>query len=268
LVRGAVVLPLLVTVGLSALLLWDVGVLHARSGWVEHSRQVIGQVNLAQRLLIDEETGVRAYILSGDVAFLEPFAGGRAALPTALDTLAALVSDNPAQQARVETFRHGYRDWAQAIDAALAHAQAEQSWTRPADAGLRRDMLQRKAEMDGLRQITGAMVTAEEQLLAERADKAAWTIRATEWAGVVVAVIFGTLMTVASILRLASLDRFYRLALRRREESEESERRSRHAAEALAAEIAEQSREMERRFIAMRDERDRAVQRPTSPGRG
>jgi CHASE3 domain sensor protein len=267
-VRTAVVVPLLLTGGLCALLLWDVGVLHAQSRRVERSRQVIGQVNLAQKLLVDQETGLRAYLPTGDPRFLEPYESSQAALPGVLDALANVVTDDSAQRARVEDLRVQVAEWSRYAGDVKARMDRDQSWKLPADASRVKEMLLGKSEMDGMRRVTDAMVAGEERLLAEHTTKAARSVAATEWAGAVLALIFGVVVAVSSVVPLSSLDRAYRLALRRREESEASERQARHAAEALAAEIAEQSREIERKFITMRDERDAALAQAGKPGRG
>jgi len=44
-----------------------------RAGWVEHTDQVISIAQRIYRSRIDQETGVRAYLLTKDERFLQPF---------------------------------------------------------------------------------------------------------------------------------------------------------------------------------------------------
>ncbi|RYE30102.1 MAG: hypothetical protein EOP23_19945 [Hyphomicrobiales bacterium] len=53
----------------------------------------------------DAETGQRGFLLTGDVDYLVPFTGGRAAAGPELDILAALVDADTAQKERVATLR-------------------------------------------------------------------------------------------------------------------------------------------------------------------
>ena len=48
---------------------------------------------------------VRGYLLTEDAKFLEPYESASAALPAAIDRLAALVADNSGQQASMEQVR-------------------------------------------------------------------------------------------------------------------------------------------------------------------
>jgi signal transduction histidine kinase/CHASE3 domain sensor protein len=85
---------------------------------VERSERVAASANLLERLLLDLETGQRAYVITGRRAFLEPWDRALRAYPQAAAELRALVVD-PAQRRRVDLIEDGIdayvRDWSQRV---------------------------------------------------------------------------------------------------------------------------------------------------------
>jgi CheY-like chemotaxis protein/signal transduction histidine kinase/CHASE3 domain sensor protein len=97
-----VTLPLVIGV-LSALLF--VGVityLLSVLNWVEHTERVIGHANEVSKLAVDQESGLRGFLLTNDEAFLAPYTLGKAKSSAAMATLAGLVVDNPPQVDRLK----------------------------------------------------------------------------------------------------------------------------------------------------------------------
>jgi serine phosphatase RsbU (regulator of sigma subunit)/CHASE3 domain sensor protein len=84
---GALVLGLL---GLVAVLL-------STMRWLDHSDIVLQRGLYAQKLLLDVQTSVRGYDLSGDRAYLEPAERALPLIRPALDEILELVRDNPSQ---------------------------------------------------------------------------------------------------------------------------------------------------------------------------
>src|SRR5438445_2751822 len=71
--RRVVLIPLGVAVILAVTLILEVQSFVNRAGWVEHTDQVISIAQRIYRARIDQETGVRAYLLTKDESFLQPF---------------------------------------------------------------------------------------------------------------------------------------------------------------------------------------------------
>lgn len=80
----------------------------AASGWmrqnaieaardVDHNNEIIQTNQKVLISLLNAETGVRGYFLTGEVRFLKPFNLGQKNLPPSLEQLEKLVQDNPAQ---------------------------------------------------------------------------------------------------------------------------------------------------------------------------
>src|SRR5687767_11406490 len=93
--------PALLLISLASMLLWRVHSLREDFERVNHSDQVIARVHFLQELLLDRETGVRAYLLVKEADFLEPYHRANAQLGPAFDELRSQISDNPAQSQRL-----------------------------------------------------------------------------------------------------------------------------------------------------------------------
>src|SRR6266545_1346940 len=70
---------------------------------VSHTDSVLIEREKLLSALKDAETGARGYVLTGDTAFLEPFNSAEAKVTESLKDLRAITSDNPRQQARLDT---------------------------------------------------------------------------------------------------------------------------------------------------------------------
>jgi CHASE3 domain sensor protein len=249
----SVFLPLPLMAVVCGILLWQLSRWQSEATWVDHTREVLVQAHLAQRLLLDQETGRRGYLLTGQRDFLQPYESGSKMFPLAVDRLASLTSDNAAQQARIAQLRQQHAAWNtnpldMPRDQAIAQAGA------------------RKKTMDEMRDSLGKIIGTEEQLLARRRESArdAWHT-ATVVAGVVLTAAAAFLTWF--ILRLVGrVDRVYQKALDESKKSLERERNARTAAEAIAEEVTERSREMERVFTDVRTQRDQAVRRLSELG--
>lgn len=67
---------------------------------VQHAYEVRDAVNHVLTDLMDAETGTRGYVLTGDIAFLDPYRRGANAITTDLASLGAQIGDDPTQRQR------------------------------------------------------------------------------------------------------------------------------------------------------------------------
>src|SRR5580698_10094566 len=74
-------------------------------GWVEHTWQVIDQVERIMGSAEDAETSIRGYLLSGEESYLDPYQTATRELPPELDRFQTLTSDNPSQHNRLIDMR-------------------------------------------------------------------------------------------------------------------------------------------------------------------
>jgi PAS domain S-box-containing protein len=155
---------------------------------VEHTQEIIGQVQRVLRLAAEAESSVRAFAITGDNAFLDQYTASTAALDLEDGRLAGLVSDSAEQRGRVHELVDVLRRRVNALEDAKGRRQAggldavRQS-TAP---------YQGKRLMDQARSIAGAITDHEQTLLGERRRQSAvglrWT-RAVALAGTVGAVL-------------------------------------------------------------------------------
>ena len=75
------------------------------AGGVAHTLQVRADLEAAFAAVIDAETGVRGYVITGDSAYLAPYDSARATLGPRLTRLGTLIADNPVQQHRLDSLQ-------------------------------------------------------------------------------------------------------------------------------------------------------------------
>src|SRR5262245_19620625 len=73
----------------------------AAQRWAVHTKDVIAKVEETYRRLLEGYAGVRNLIASSDTSVAHQMQRGTAVVPALLEEIRTLVSDNPAQQARV-----------------------------------------------------------------------------------------------------------------------------------------------------------------------
>ena len=146
---------------------WEkLAVIDDTTQWSSHTEEVLRATRATAAAMVDQETGVRGYLISGDRSFLEPFTAGSTAYEAELARLRRLTADNPAQQRRLDSLEQNARRWHN--DVAVPEIAL---MDRPETRAEARDMEARrtgKVPMDAIRQLTGEIRQAEENLLAER----------------------------------------------------------------------------------------------------
>ncbi|WP_380772502.1 methyl-accepting chemotaxis protein [Sphingomonas yabuuchiae] len=132
----------------------------------EHTYKVIMASNKLVEAMINQETGLRGYLLTANRDFLAPYDQGALDFDRAMKDARQLTGDNPGQQLRltdVGALAKRWRDEVARPNIALMAVPATQAEARVSAAkGLG------KALMDRLRAQTGAVIATENRLLAER----------------------------------------------------------------------------------------------------
>ena len=88
---------LVVLFALCALVFSNLNKLNSSSDWIEHTHRVINHANQLVAFMVDRETGMRGYAVSGDEEFLAPYKSGESEFKTLVKELQVTVSDNPPQ---------------------------------------------------------------------------------------------------------------------------------------------------------------------------
>src|SRR4051794_14694568 len=100
LTRSVMVPPALLSF-LALVFLGQIMYLLSAGQWVDHTDQVIAKANTLLKLLVDGETGMRGYLITGEPVFLEPYHVEEKGVGLAFEGLIDLVSDNPPQVERL-----------------------------------------------------------------------------------------------------------------------------------------------------------------------
>lgn len=210
--------------------------LNEAAAWVDHTDRVIAEANLAQRLMIDKESGVRAFLLTREPAFLRVYEDARPL--DALERVRTMV-DRPEQAARVKAVRELYVAWL---------GRAEEALARPAEGSRRDQVAARMREMDVMRGLVAGFVQEEEELRAQRVEAMRRETRYAEGGAVVLLLLVGAGMAAASRRELAVMTRTYDEALRRSAESE-AQVAAAAARERAAREQAEKALQLKEEFL-------------------
>lgn len=84
---------------------WSIRGLSIQTAQVEHTYQVLQEVETITAVLKDAQAGTRGYLLTGDPVYLRPYSMATGQLPASLERVQALTADNPSQQARLDSLR-------------------------------------------------------------------------------------------------------------------------------------------------------------------
>ena len=180
LLRKMILVPMGITAALAILLLWETFDLNRSLQSVDHTDQVLDQSRHLFALLVDMESGMRGYIVTGDESFLQPYIEGAKRIDPEYQALYEMVSVNlPQQQQRLTDFHAGYVDWEGYASQMIAQRRAGKS--DPAFYENR----QGKLRMDALRGQILEFQNVEAGLRIERVQAAhlRWTVMVTSFLG-------------------------------------------------------------------------------------
>ena len=193
---------LLLVAGINAFAFRTTQVNLESGNWVNHTREVITTANNTLTALVNMETGLRGFMVTGKDQFLEPYSAGQKAYRSHLDTLSSLTSDNARQVERWNDIRRTAASWetdlAQkgiALRREISSGQATfEQLSSFVETGGGKEMF------DRIRSLFGAAVAEEEQLLQARQDASAAAARR-----LLQVTLWGTIGVVAAGLTLAVL---------------------------------------------------------------
>ncbi len=135
--------------------------------WVEHTDQVISQANEGYRLTIDQQAGLRGYLIAGETDVLAPYEEARSRIGSHMNGLKQLVKDNPAQLERLQEIGDLQARWA--VMAAELIEQRQATNAPPASVKVAGGSL-----MTGIRKHFDDFVATEQQLRHDRNERASF----------------------------------------------------------------------------------------------
>lgn len=130
-----------------------------------HSVEVIAVGHEWEKLIIDMETGLRGYKMTGDSRFLEPYNLAEPQVDAQYARLIELTSDNPEQTAALQDADKLVLQWRDIARKSIQDGQYKGGPDALDDA------LSRKALMDSIRSQIATFIAHENQLLNQRSEK-------------------------------------------------------------------------------------------------
>ncbi|MBI9101861.1 MAG: CHASE3 domain-containing protein [Spirochaetales bacterium] len=79
--------------------------------WVSHTYEVIGDGEELLSFMVDQETGMRGFLATGNDNYLEPYHGGKEGFAELMTELQTIVDDNPEQVARLQKIDSAAKNW-------------------------------------------------------------------------------------------------------------------------------------------------------------
>src|SRR5215204_6346140 len=98
----AVIAPLVIMVLLAGALLWEIDSYRTATRAVIRSDRTIAQAIQLQKLLVDMESGLRGYLLTGADEFLDPYNQALPQIQPTVDMLNTRIADEPEQLERLK----------------------------------------------------------------------------------------------------------------------------------------------------------------------
>lgn len=109
--RTSSLLPLLPILALAIGLYLLVGYLVETMQWVDHTDRVIAEAQELRGTLLNQQAGLRGYLLTDDETMLEPYRTGASHFASEVETLRRLVEDSPVQQQRLDAIGQAVDGW-------------------------------------------------------------------------------------------------------------------------------------------------------------
>jgi PAS domain S-box-containing protein len=106
-----VLLPLVLLLFLAVVMAWQIQRTLREQRRIDHTDRVTAQLNEIERLVVDQDTGLRGFQLTRDPTTLEPYQNAEGALHAALDRVLELVRNDPDQLLRLREIRDSHQLW-------------------------------------------------------------------------------------------------------------------------------------------------------------
>jgi methyl-accepting chemotaxis protein len=132
----------------------------------KHSYRVLDVLSDAREAMVNRETGLRGFLISGDEATLAPYTAGTAAFARALAEARQLTSDNPTLQQHLREVEAAAATWTRTVaERAIALARVPETRAQALEIEARGEG---RASFDAFRRAVEQVVAIERRLLEER----------------------------------------------------------------------------------------------------
>lgn len=204
--RQTLFLPILLLLALAGFAAWQILRSSSALQAIDRSDEFTAQLEELQKLILDQETGLRGFQLTSDPAMLAPFRAAMGPIDKRFDALHQQLSTRPNQTQRLAIARDRYQLWLGFAQSVLNKDPATLSDPRLNQRG--------KQLMDNVRAALDEMVQAESRVRKRRSVDALLLERHEFIALVAVAFVVGVLLGLFTRSRLRHVSRTYDATLR------------------------------------------------------
>jgi methyl-accepting chemotaxis protein len=96
---------------IAVIMFFSVRSLIQTASWVAHTQHAVSNGKALVGFMVDQETGMRGYLATGEEDYLEPFISGEEGFKRLMEATLELVSDNPAQVIRLKKIESLAANW-------------------------------------------------------------------------------------------------------------------------------------------------------------
>ena len=149
------------------------------NGWIQHTNEVYRATNSILVAIVNQETGLRGYLIAGKDEFLDPYRGGIKDYEAGLAKVKELTADNPVQQQRLAALDEQAKAWRTNIaekEIALMRNAATAEEARALEA-----QGAGKSYMDNIRSTIGAIQETERALMTTRNAEGDAAVTNSDW---------------------------------------------------------------------------------------
>ena len=199
----AIALPLVALVLFVSVLLWQLEDMLAAASLVDRTDQAISQAYQTQKLLVDMETGLRGYLITGEQEFLGPYQQAQPAVRSSISQLAAFAADDPTQAEQLTQLIPQYDQWERYSQEAISLRDTGGDYTSlvQSRAG--------KQRMDAMRGIIEAYIQTEMSQRDARSRTSQQTTRVVVGSSIILALTLGAALAFLSRRQLLGLSAGY-----------------------------------------------------------
>ncbi|MCD0419740.1 CHASE3 domain-containing protein [Rubrivivax sp. JA1024] len=187
-----------VSLAANGLIVRNLATLAYNNEMTTHTYKVVDNAKGIVAAMVDAETGLRGYLISGEDKFLDPYRSSDKLFRASWDETKRLTSDNPAQQKRLDQIAASAAEWHKNVaerEIGLMKSRNVDEARAVASSGIG------KKSMDAIRTEVDALVAAEASLLSVRAEAAAAAL-SSSYTAIIVSAVVMVVIIVAGLLFL------------------------------------------------------------------
>jgi PAS domain S-box-containing protein len=197
--------PILLLIVTLAVLAWNISQLTSSFRWVDRADVAIAQTRLVLRSIIDQESGLRGYLLTHDPRFLQHYLLAENRLPRRFDRVRELLKDDdPEQLVRYDKLHNSYNECHAFAEQAMAAANRHDPMVASVEFNLRG-----KAMMDEIHAQQEEFIKVEDTQRATRVERSLLYTRRTNYSALALAVLFGLTLVFETGRNLKSVSAEY-----------------------------------------------------------